>query len=190
MPGAGRPPELRLADFTALVYLPASGCKSREHAQFTLTASIARLDNEGGRDMVEQSAVCGPFRSADDFEPGDAASQYSCNLGVFLGHPELEQGPQYDVEVFTYPGAAAERTMRLFTFARRTASTPPASSSPRFPILDQLGVAQCVSPLALAVAVPLLLPPPTLAAANTTGDHCHEPVPERTYTDDQLVYRL
>lgn len=42
---------------------------------------------------------------------------------------------------------------------------------------------------ALVVAVPLLFPPPTLAAP-TTGDDCNEPVPERTYTDDQLVYRL
>ena len=65
--------------------------------------------------MVERSAVCGPFRSADDFEPGDAPSQYSCNLAVFLDHPEVEQAVQYDVEI-TYPGAAAERTMRLFTF--------------------------------------------------------------------------
>jgi hypothetical protein len=101
--------------FTALVYLPASGCKSREHTQFTLTASIARLDNEGGRYVIERSAVCGPFRSADDFGPGDAAPQYSCNVAVFLDHPEVEQGVQYDVEI-TYPGAAAERTMRLFTF--------------------------------------------------------------------------
>ena len=44
--------------------------------------------------------------------------------------------------------------------------------------------------LALAVGVPLLFPPPAFAAPNTTGDHCHEPVPERSYSDDQLVYRL
>ena len=101
--------------FTAVVFLPASGCRSREHRQFTLTASIARLDNQGGRDVVERTTVCGPFRSADEFEPGYAPPQYSCNLAVFLDHPEMEQGIQYDVEV-TYPGAAAERTMQLFTF--------------------------------------------------------------------------
>lgn len=62
-------------------------------------ASIARLDNHGRRDVVERTTVCGPFRSADDFEPGYASPQYSCNLAVFLDHPEMEQGIQYDVEV-------------------------------------------------------------------------------------------
>ena len=99
--------------FTTLVSLPVSGCKSREHTQFILSASISRVDNDGGRDVIERSAMCGPFRSADDFEDGKAP-QYSCNLALWLDHSTVETA-QYDVEV-TYPGAAAERAMRLFTF--------------------------------------------------------------------------
>ena len=57
--------------------------------------------------------MCGPFRSSDDFEDGDRAPQYSCSLAVWLDHPEVENA-QYGIEV-TYPGATAERTMRLFT---------------------------------------------------------------------------
>lgn len=41
---------------------------------FTLSASISRLDNGGGRDLVERSAMCGPFRSLDDREPHEAAA--------------------------------------------------------------------------------------------------------------------
>jgi hypothetical protein len=100
--------------FTALVVLPASGCASREHRQFVLSASISRLDNEGGRDVVERSARCGPFRSTDDFKSPDDAPQYSCNLAVFLDHPQVETA-QYDADV-SYPGAGGERTMRVFTF--------------------------------------------------------------------------
>ena len=99
--------------FTTLVSLPVSGCKPREHTQFIVSASISRLDHDGGRDVIERSAMCGPFRSADDFEDGKAP-QYSCTLAVWVDHPKVETA-QYDVEV-TYPGAAAERTMRLFTF--------------------------------------------------------------------------
>ena len=99
--------------FTTLVSLPVSGCKSREHTQFMVSAAISRLDHDGGRDVIERSATCGPFRSASDFEDGNAP-QYSCNLALWLDHPKVENS-QYDVEV-TYPGAAAERTMRLFAF--------------------------------------------------------------------------
>ena len=48
--------------FTTLVSLPVSGCKNREHSQFILSASISRLDHDGGRDVIERSAMCGPFR--------------------------------------------------------------------------------------------------------------------------------
>jgi hypothetical protein len=109
--------------FTALVSLPASGCTSREHRQFVLSASISRLDHEGGRDVVERSAMCGPFRSASDFESAGEAPQYFCDLAVFLDHPELESA-QYDVEV-TYPGAAAERTTSVFTFCTSDGNTAP-----------------------------------------------------------------
>lgn len=98
---------------TTLVTLPVSGCKTREHSQFILSASISRLDHEGGRDVIERSGMCGPFRSADDFEDGKGP-QYTCTMALWLDHPDVETA-QYDVEV-TYPGAAAERTMRLFTF--------------------------------------------------------------------------
>jgi hypothetical protein len=106
--------------FTTLVTLPVSGCKSREHTQFILSASISRLDNDGGRDVIERSAMCGPFRSASDFEDGKAP-QYSCTMALGLDHPTVETA-QYDVEV-TYPGAAAERTMRLFTFCTSDGTT-------------------------------------------------------------------
>lgn len=60
----------------------------------------------------ERSAMCGPFRAASDLESSQRRS--SCNLAVWLDHPEVES-TQYDIEV-TYPGAAAQRTTRLFTF--------------------------------------------------------------------------
>jgi hypothetical protein len=56
----------------------------------------------------------GPFRSAGDFESPDQAPRYSCNLAVFLDHPQVETA-QYDADV-SYPGASGERTMRVFTF--------------------------------------------------------------------------
>lgn len=107
--------------FTAMVSLPASGCPSREHTQFDLSASISRLDNEGGRDLVERTATCGPFRSADDFESDQTPPQYYCNLAVFLDHPPVENA-QYDVNV-SYPGAAAERTMSVFRFCTSDGDT-------------------------------------------------------------------
>ena len=101
--------------------LPASGCHSREHRIFTLSAMISRLDNGGGRDVTDWSVDCGPFRAASDFEPGAEAPQYFCDLGVALDHPPVETA-QYDVEV-TYPGAAAERATRLFSFCTSDGET-------------------------------------------------------------------
>ena len=99
--------------FTAGVTLAVSGCASREHTMFVLSASISRLDNEGRRDLVERSAICGPFRSADDFEDGDAP-QYFCDLAVFLDYPD-EHDARYDVDV-SYPAAAGDqRTTSVFT---------------------------------------------------------------------------
>jgi hypothetical protein len=106
--------------FTTMVSLPASGCASREHTQFVLSASISRLDNGGGRDVVERSAMCGPFRSVDDFDDGEAP-RYFCNLAVFLDHPPVETA-QYDVDV-TYPGAGGERTTNVFTFCSSDGET-------------------------------------------------------------------
>jgi hypothetical protein len=107
--------------FTALVVLPVNGCGSREHSQFILSASIARTDSNVGRDMVERSAVCGPFRSTKDFDSDDEAPQYTCNLAVGLDHPETESA-RYDIEV-TFPGAAAERTMRFFSWCNSDGTT-------------------------------------------------------------------
>jgi hypothetical protein len=125
-PSVCRVPDVELSydteTFTALFSLPASGCKSREHRIFTLSAMISRLDHEDGRDATERSVHCGPFRSADDVEPGDAEPNYSCDLAVFLAHPTTEENAQYDLEV-TYPGAAAERTLRLFTFCTSDGKT-------------------------------------------------------------------
>ena len=107
--------------FTAVVSLPATGCHSREHRIFTLSASISRLDPEGGRDIADRSVECGPFRSADDVEPGDAQPNYMCDLAVSIDHPEVET-VQYDVEI-SYPGADATRTMRLFAFCTSDGNT-------------------------------------------------------------------
>ncbi|MEW6470924.1 MAG: hypothetical protein AB1679_01520 [Actinomycetota bacterium] len=114
-----RVPDIELSydteTFTTLVSLPASGCRSREHTIFRLTASISRLDHGGGRDVAERSTECGPFRSADDFESDQEPPRYFCNLAVWIDHPTIEENVQYDVEV-TYPGAATERTAKVFTF--------------------------------------------------------------------------
>ena len=96
--------------FTFLVVLPVEGCDSRQDRMFTLSASIVRHDPAGGSNLADASTPCGPYRSADH----DDSSPASCALAVTLNHPEHETGVQYDVEV-TYPGAAAQRTMRQFT---------------------------------------------------------------------------
>lgn len=76
-PSVCRVPDVDLsydtATFSALVSLPASGCRSRAHTQFILSASISRLDHEGGRDVAERSAICGPFRRRLRGRPGPPA---------------------------------------------------------------------------------------------------------------------
>jgi hypothetical protein len=96
--------------FTFVVVLPVEDCHSRQNRMFTLSASIVRHDPGGGWDLADASTPCGPYHSVDR----DDSSPASCALAVTLHHPEHETGVRYDVEV-TYPGAAAERTMRQFT---------------------------------------------------------------------------
>ena len=124
-PSTCRVPDVDLSydteTFTALVSLPVSGCESREHTQFILSASIARTDSNVGRDMVERSAMCGPFRSASDFESDQEPPRYVCNLALWLDHPESESA-RYDVEV-SYPGARQPRTDHVFTFCTSDGKT-------------------------------------------------------------------
>ena len=125
-PSVCRAPEIDLeydtSTFTAVVALPASGCKSREHTIFTLSAAISRVDDQDGRDFTERSATCGPFRSADDFDHNEAPSEYSCNLALFLSHPEVES-TKYAVDV-TYPAASGDQqTTSVFTFCTSDAQT-------------------------------------------------------------------
>jgi len=117
-PSVCRAPDIDLGydveTFTASVSLPASGCRTREHTMFELSVAISRIENHGAdRDLVQRSTVCGPFRSADDFEESDAP-EYFCNLAVFLAHPETETA-EYSVDV-TYPAASDTQTMSVFTF--------------------------------------------------------------------------
>ena len=107
--------------FGARVSVPASGCASRENRRFMVSTSISRLDHEGGRDVVDRSVMCGPYRSTDDTDPGDTPPQYACDMHLFLDHPEIENA-QYDVNV-TYPGADAERTTSLFRFCTSDGQT-------------------------------------------------------------------
>jgi hypothetical protein len=67
------------------------------------------------------SVDCGPFRSPGDFESPDEAPRYSCNLAVFLDHPQVETA-QYDVDV-SYPGAGGQRTTSVFTFCTSDGTT-------------------------------------------------------------------
>src|SRR5205823_5879867 len=105
-----------LQRFAVQVSLPASGCPAREHRQFELSVSISRMDHDGGRDVADWDVMCGPFRSAEDMEPGDAPVEYVCNLDVALDHPAVE-GSQYDVDV-AYPGATGPRHTSLWTWCR------------------------------------------------------------------------
>ena len=109
--------------FSAVVSLPATGCASREHTIFDLSAVITRVDNSGqSRDFTERSMTCGPFRSAADRESHEAPAQYFCDLALFLPHPELETA-QYTVDV-TYPAASGDpRTMSVFTVCTSDAET-------------------------------------------------------------------
>jgi hypothetical protein len=96
--------------FTFLVVLPVEECRSRQDEPFTLSASIVRHDPDGGWNLADASIPCGPYRSAD----GDDSPPPTCDLAVTLSHPERETGVRYDLEV-TFPGAAAQRTMRQST---------------------------------------------------------------------------
>lgn len=44
--------------FVIHVSLPASGCASREHRIFELSAKVTRMDNNWGRDVHEWSTTC------------------------------------------------------------------------------------------------------------------------------------
>jgi hypothetical protein len=99
--------------FTVHATLAASGCPAREHRQFMVSASIYRLDHDGGRNGVERTALCGPFRSSTDGASDEPTPSYSCDVDLALDHPEFEHA-QYDVDV-SYPGANSERNASLFT---------------------------------------------------------------------------
>ena len=105
-----------LDQLRVFVSLPASGCAAREHRMFDLAATVTRMDNNGSHDGLDAGTTCGPFRSASDVGPGEAAPQYSCDLGVAVDHPDVEAA-QYDIDV-TYPGDSADRTMSDVVFCR------------------------------------------------------------------------
>ena len=110
-----RPPEVDHSynpeNLSVHVKLPASGCASREHTMFSVSAGITRSDVFGPQESVWRSVRCGPFRSAADREPGDPEFENFCELDVALEHPEVETN-DYEIEV-TFPGATAERTLTL-----------------------------------------------------------------------------
>jgi hypothetical protein len=89
------------------VKLPASGCPSREHTMFTVSASIARSDDFADYESIERTVTCGPFRSADDRGPDEPTWENFCEVDVTLGHPEVET-IGYGIDV-GYPGAASAR---------------------------------------------------------------------------------
>jgi hypothetical protein len=108
-----RPPDVdhsyRTDALSVHVKLPASGCSSREHSLFYVSAGISRTDGFGPQDSVWRSVRCGPFLTAED-DP-DHPAQYFCELDVTLEHQPVETS-DYEVEV-TYPGATEERTLTL-----------------------------------------------------------------------------
>jgi len=108
-----RPPEVdhsyRTDALSVHVKLPASGCSSREHSLFYLSAGISRTDWFGPQDSVWRTVRCGPFLTAED-DP-DHPAQYFCELDVTLEHQPVETS-DYEVEV-TYPGATEERTLTV-----------------------------------------------------------------------------
>jgi len=101
---------------TVHLSLPVSGCAAREHRTFDLATTVTRMDNNGSHDGLDAGTTCGPFRSASDVGPGEAAPQYSCDLGVAVDHPDVEAA-QYDIDV-TYPGPADDRTVTDVLFCR------------------------------------------------------------------------
>jgi len=104
---------------TVFVSLPASGCAAREHRIFDLDMTVTRMANHWSHDVSDWTTTCGPFRSADDAEPGYPPGQYSCNLSAALDHPNVEVA-QYNVDL-TYPGASGERTVTAVAFCRSDA---------------------------------------------------------------------
>jgi hypothetical protein len=110
-----------VAAFSVHVSLPAGGCASREHRQFLLSASVVRMDHDGGRQDVDRSVMCGPFLSAADTEPGDAQPAYSCDLDVTVDHPGVENS-QYDVDV-SFPGATTQRSATFVAFCTSDGDT-------------------------------------------------------------------
>jgi hypothetical protein len=83
---------------------------------FELATTATRMDNHGSHDESDWSTICGPFRSADDVEPGYPPGQYSCDLSVAVDHPNVEAA-QYDIDV-TYPSDSGDRTMTEVVFCR------------------------------------------------------------------------
>lgn len=108
-----RPPEIDHSyatdQLTVHVKLPASGCASREHSMFYVSAAITRSDVFGPQASVWRSVRCGPFRSAADREPGEGAWEYFCELDIALDHPEVETN-DYVIEV-NFPGATEDQTL-------------------------------------------------------------------------------
>ena len=109
-----RPPEVdhsyRTDALSVHVKLPASGCSSREHSLFYVSAGISRTDGFGPQETVWHSVRCGPFLAAEDHDTDDTW-EYFCELDVSLAHQPVETS-DYEVEV-TYPGATEERTLTL-----------------------------------------------------------------------------
>ena len=101
---------------TVHVVLPVSGCATRGHRMFTLSATVARYDaGEERRSVLGREERCGPFRSADDVDAGDEAPRSTCELDATSIHDEVDDHTRYDIAV-TFPGAAAERTETLTIF--------------------------------------------------------------------------
>jgi hypothetical protein len=96
-------------NLTVHVKLPATGCASREHSMFMVSAQVTRTDVFGPQESVWRAVRCGPFLSADDHEAGDGGFEYFCDLDVALDHQSIETS-DYEIEV-TFPGATAERTV-------------------------------------------------------------------------------
>jgi len=105
-----------LDQLRVFVSLPASGCAAREHRMFELAATVTRMDNNWSHDVSDWSTMSGPFRSADEVEPGYPPGQYSCDLSVAVDHPKVEAA-QYDIDV-TYPGDSGDRTVSDVVFCR------------------------------------------------------------------------
>lgn len=113
------------ADASALrvhVVLPASGCASREHRIFTLTTEVSRFDGPDSRTVLEREERCGPFRSADDMDDGDAPPDYSCVLDATFIHDGVDRHTRYDIEV-SYPGATVERSVTYTVFCTADGDT-------------------------------------------------------------------